>query len=180
MLPEEQDESSVVEAPKKPMIQQMRKDLRDEYNFKGVDQLSIDEVEEAWLSYVLQREMEEMAGNVRFPVYDASAIDESDKWDVIMVIDFSNGGSFLLDPKLAEKYIPDTLELFAAFVYFGLTDQKRTTWQFDGAVYSTIPQMFIDFAQECRLDDSSYRLLRHCVWHTFDSRTGSLTTSLRS
>jgi hypothetical protein len=57
MLPEEQDESSV-EAPKKPMIQQMRKDLRDEYNFNGVDQLSIDEVEEAWLSYVLQREME--------------------------------------------------------------------------------------------------------------------------
>jgi hypothetical protein len=138
-----------------------------------VDQLSIDEVEEAWLSYELQREMEEMASNVRFPVYDASAIDESDKWDVIMEIDFSNGGSFLLDQKLAEEYIPDTLELFAAFVYFGPTDQKRTTWQFDGAVYSAIPQMFIHFAQECRLD-SSYRLLRRCVRHTFDSRTGSL------
>jgi hypothetical protein len=39
-----------------------------------VDQLSIDEVEEAWLSYVLQREIEEMAGNVRFPVYAALAI----------------------------------------------------------------------------------------------------------
>jgi hypothetical protein len=114
-----------------------------------------------------------MAGNVRFPVYDASAIDESDKWDVIMEIDFSNGGSFLFDPKLAEKYIPDTLELFAAFVYFGPTDQKRTTWQFDGAVYSATPQTFIDFAQECRLD-SGYHLLRRCVRHTFDSRTGSL------
>jgi hypothetical protein len=116
MCPEEeqQDESSA-EAPKKPVIQQLRKDLRDEYNFNGVDQLSLGEVEEeAWLSYVLQREMEEMAGNARFPVYNASAIDASDKWDVLMeIVDVSKGGSFLFNPKLPKKYILDTLELFA-------------------------------------------------------------------
>jgi len=37
-----------------------------------------------------------MADNVRFPIYDASAIDDGDKWDVLAEIDFSKGGSFLL------------------------------------------------------------------------------------
>jgi hypothetical protein len=65
------------------------------------------------------------------------------------------GHSFSIQ-KLPVKYIPDTLEWFAAFVYFGQTDQKWTTWQNDGAVYTAmIPQMFIDFAQECQLESSS-------------------------
>lgn len=48
LLPEEEN----VTANQKS-IQQMRKELKDEYNFNGADQLSIDEVEEAWLGYML-------------------------------------------------------------------------------------------------------------------------------
>ena len=88
-------------------------------------------------------------------------------------IDFNNGGSFLLDDKIEDMHLPDILELFAAFVRFGSSEQKHTTWQKDGSVYTAIPQMFIDFAKECRVD-ASYRLLRRCLRHTFDSRTESL------
>mmetsp|Transcript_4844 Transcript_4844/g.7520 ORF Transcript_4844/g.7520 Transcript_4844/m.7520 type:complete len:1097 (-) Transcript_4844:34-3324(-) len=168
--PEEENVSADADSKS---LQQMRKELKDEYNFNGADQLSIDEVEEAWLSYALQREMEEMADKVRFPIYDASAIDNEDKWDVLAEIDFNNGGSFLLDDKIEDMHLPDILELFAAFVRFGSSEQKHTTWQKDGSVYTAIPQMFIDFAKECRVD-ASYRLLRRCLRHTFDSRTESL------
>jgi len=94
-------------------------------------------------------------------------------WDVLAEIDFSAGGSFLLNEDIDDKYLPDILELFAAFVRFGSPEKKHTTWQKDGSVYTAIPQMFIDFAKKCRIDES-YRLLRRCLRHAFDNRTESL------
>ena len=88
----------------------MRKELKDEYNFNGADQLSIDEVEEAWLGYALQRAMEKMTDDVEFPIFNASAIDDGDKWDVLAEIDFSEGGSFLLNEDIDDKHLPDILE----------------------------------------------------------------------
>ena len=48
-------------------------------------------------------------------------------------IDFSEGGSFLLNDDIDDKHLPDILELFAAFVRFGSPEQKHTTWQKDGS-----------------------------------------------
>jgi len=114
-----------------------------------------------------------MTDDVEFPIFNASAIDDGDKWDVLAEIDFSEGGSFLLNEDIDDKHLPDILELFAAFVRFGSPEQKHTTWQKDGSVYTAIPQMFIDFAKKCRIDES-YRLLRRCLRHALDNRTESL------
>lgn len=154
-------------------VSQMREELKKKYNFDDVDQLSIEEVEDAWASHALHREIEELAGKVKFPVCPTSAITSGKYWEKLVDIDFSFGGSFLLDEKIDEKYIPAILDLFASFVAFGSDDTKHTNWQNDGAVYSAMPKMFLDFAKECRLN-LGYRLLRRCIRHAMDTRTESL------
>ncbi len=152
---------------------QMRRELTDKYNFSGADELSVEEVEEAWLSYALQRKIESMADDVPFPIYEAQAIDDGDKWEVKAEIDFTKGASDIFSDNIEDESLPELLELLAAFVRFGSPDQKHTSWQKDGSVYSAIPQMFIDFAKKCRVD-VCYRLLRRCLRHAFDGRTESL------
>ena len=44
------------------------------------------------MGYALQRAMEKMTDDVEFPIFNASAIDDGDKWDVLAEIDFSEGG----------------------------------------------------------------------------------------
>ena len=159
-------------------ISEMRRELLVHYNFSGANKLPVEEVEEAWLGYELQRQFEAMADNVRFPMYPASALKEEDNWEVLLEFDFAEGATFLKNKALKDDFIPDLLDLLAAFVHFDTSGKKHTNWQKDGAVYTAIPQMFIDFAKQCRLD-VCYRLLRRCLRHAFDGRTKALDVSNR-
>lgn len=154
-------------------ISQMREELKNRYNFDHADQLSIDAVEDLYVEYTLHRYLEEIAENVEFPKFPASAIKSGENWKEIGTIDFNFGGAFLLDDNLDEKYLPGILELFASFVKFGSEDKKHTDWKKDGAVYSAMPEMFIKLSNKCRVD-LGYRLLRRCLRHAFDVRTESL------
>ena len=97
-------------------ITQMRDELKRKYNFDKVDQLNIEDVEDVYLSYSLHRHLEVLSEAVEFPKHPASAIKSGECWEEIAEIDFSFGGSFLLNENIVEQRLPAILELFASFV----------------------------------------------------------------
>ena len=154
-------------------VAQMRKELKDKYNFDKVEDLSATEVQEIWDAHSLHHAIEELSDNIEFPLYPSASIETEDKWTELCEVDLSFGGSFIVDPDIDQQYIPGILDLLASFVKFDDSNKKQTTWQKDGPVFAAIPKMFIEFARKCRVD-IGYRMLRRCVRHVFDSRTESL------
>ena len=155
-------------------VSQLREELKYQFKFGAdADKLSIEEVEDAWEAHELQRAMEASAKTVRMPLCPTSAIASGSHWEKLADIDFRFGGSFLLDEKIDEKYLPAILELFASFVLFSPKETKHTKWEKDSSVYDAMPTMFINIAKECRLN-SGYRLLKRCIRHAMDTRTESL------
>ena len=154
-------------------INDMRLELKDKYGFDRVDELTAQEVIDIWEAHALHREIEKLADSFKFPVLPTSSLTASDRWQELCEIDFSLGGSFIINPDIDETHIPAILELMASFVTFYDKGTKHTKWQQDGPVFAAIPKMFIDFANECRVD-IGYRLLRRCLRHAFDSKTESL------
>lgn len=155
-------------------IADMRRELKDKYNFDGVNDLQSDEVEDAYEMMEFLRDYSRHADeSVPFPLYETAEMDGDapTKWEELLEIDFREGGSFLAEPDLNAADIPKVLHLFASLVRF--ESGKKTEWMRDAAVYESLPALFIKFAENSRVD-SGYRLLMRCVRHAFDSRTPPL------
>jgi hypothetical protein len=155
-------------------VKEMRDELRYKYGFENTDKLRVDEIQEAWEAHELHRELEKMVGSVNFPVFPTSAIKSGEYWTHLADIDFSFGGSFLLDPKIDEQHIPGILDLFASLVRFDRDGKKYTDWEKESPVFSVMPEIYIEFASECRAKGIGFRLLKRCLRHAFDSRMKSL------
>ena len=148
----------------------MRDKLKYKYTFTNIDKLRIGDIQNAWESHNLHRELEKMIDSVNFQLLPTSAMKKGNQWAEIARIDFSFGGSFLLDEKIDEQLIPGILELFATFVKYDFDSKKYIDWEKDSSVFSVVPEMFIKFAYECRAKGVGYRLLKSCLRHVFDSR----------
>jgi hypothetical protein len=139
-------------------ILEMCAELKDVFNFDGVDELDSDEVEDAHasLSSVSNYHVDEE--EVRFPLYPSSELDalRKTKWEEFMDIDFKDGAAFLHEPELKTKYVPGLLSLFGALTSF--QPGKEIGWKNQKSLYATLPSIIIHFAADCRID-SGYRLL---------------------
>jgi hypothetical protein len=149
-------------------IIEMRQELAEENNFDGVEQLTYEELEEFYeVKDVIYSRVNEMADAVPFPLYSSNQLDDAVCWDTLLDIDFSDGGSFITDPDLQQKYLPAVLDFFGSLVRF--QSKKRTDHVKDSPIYDSMPEMLIDFAEKSRID-SGFRLLARTVRHSFDSR----------
>ena len=157
-----------------PTVREMRDELKYKYGFTNVDKLRIDEIEDAWESHTLHRELEKMVDSVDFPLFPTSAIKSGEHWTDVASIDFKLGGSFLLDEKIDEQLLPGILELFSTLVKFEMNETKYTDWEKDSPVFSVLPEIYIKFASKCRAKGVGYRLLKRCLRHSFDTRMESL------
>ena len=107
-------------------ISSMRDDLKNKYNFDHANDLTIEEVEDAWEAYAINRDLEQMSESIQFPLLPTSAINSGDKWVDIIKIDFNFGGCFLADSDLDEQHLPALLDLFALLVRFRSPDKMYT------------------------------------------------------
>ena len=64
-------------------VTEMRNELKNEFAFDGVENLSPDEVEDAWKAHSLHRELKELSEQTDFPVYPPSAIKTNEHWNII-------------------------------------------------------------------------------------------------
>lgn len=155
----------------------MRDELKHTYRFDGANDLPVHEVEEVYDCTVQSsRQHEKLSDQVKYPLYPTSELSEPTKWEEIYEIDFSRGGSFIMDPALKE-HVPDLLALFASFVTY--SKEEHTDWVKDPSVYDALPNLIIDFAKNSRVD-SGYRLLERCIRHGHDPKMESLQRHPRS
>lgn len=133
---------------------------------------NIEEVEDAYaMREVVDARIKEQFNGVPFPLHKSSDMDTENHWTAIQDIDLADGGSFISDPDLDPNHLPGILALFASLVTF--QSKKRTDWVKEHAVYDTMPELFISFAEKSRVD-SGYRLLGRTIRHAFDSRITSM------
>ena len=122
-----------------------------------MDELTIEEVEDAYaVREIVNARINEQFNGVPFPLHKSSDMDAENNWTAIQDINLANGGSFISNPDLDPNHLPGILALFASLVTF--ESKKRTDWVKDHAVYDTMPELFISFAEKSRVD-SEYRLL---------------------
>ena len=159
-------------SPSSKTIADMRKELMLD-KFDGAKELSADEVEDAYEIMQHINKYRDMADeSVPYPLYPTTEmINNTEKWEDLVEIDFKGGGSFLAKPDLKQEYIPGVMKLFAELVRFD--PAKKTEWDKDHAVYDSLPDIFIRFAHKSRVD-SGFRLLMRCVRHAFDNKTPPL------
>ena len=81
-------------------INAMRLELRDKYSFDHVDELSVQEVTDIWEAHALHREIEKLANSIKFRLLPTSSLTAGDQWKELCEIDFSLGGSFIIDPDI--------------------------------------------------------------------------------
>ena len=155
------------------IVRETQAELKNDYAWDSVKDLTPDEVEDAWACHELHRQMAGCSEKIEFPLLPASAIKREQHWKVLGDIDFSLGGSFITD--VEDMHIPAVLDLFASFVDFDTSGTKRTDWQSDRRIFDAVPKKFIELASRCR-SNHGYRLLRRMLRHAFDNRTGSLDT----
>jgi hypothetical protein len=93
-------------------------------------------------------------------LYPSKFIDSDDplKWSTVADIDLGEGGSFLLDNNLDPTYLPGILGVLSELVRFEF-EKKRTDNVKDSEVYRCLPEMFINFVENSRLD-SGFRLMQ--------------------
>mmetsp|Transcript_5746 Transcript_5746/g.10888 ORF Transcript_5746/g.10888 Transcript_5746/m.10888 type:complete len:245 (+) Transcript_5746:993-1727(+) len=140
-------------------IDSRRQRLVDDHQFTGANDLDSDEVEDVLELMDFIKEYRAQGEAVPFPVYKTAEMEGSTtKWEEIAEINFADGGAFIADGTIDQKYIPHILEFFAAIVTFSLPDEKHTMWKIDSAIYDALPKLLIDFAAKVRVD-SGYRLL---------------------
>jgi len=101
-------------------ILEMCAELKDLFNFDGVDELNSDEVEDAYTSLLSVSNYHLDEEEVRFPLYPLSELDAPLKteWEELMDIDFKDGAAFLHEPELKMDYVPGLLSLFGALTSF--------------------------------------------------------------
>ena len=80
------------------------------------------------------------------------------------------GGKFVAQESL-KKHLSSVIKCVANFVDFGDGSNRYTT--FDSDVYKVLPKIFVDIANNSRID-SGYRLLMRCVRHAVDSKSNKI------
>ena len=149
----------------------MRKELKDIYRFDGADELQHDEVEDVYECAVEEIGYHnELQSSVKYPLHPTSELENPTHWKEIYELNFSNGGTFITDQTL-KQHVPGILNLFASFVKY--ETKKYTSHVKDSDVYDALPKMFIEFAENSRID-SGYRLLERCVRHGHDPKMQSI------
>ena len=146
-------------------IAEMRRELKDQFNFDHVDQLKLDEVEEAYEKMEFVRAYKNREEQVPFPVYCSSHIDHPSQWSTIADVELQYGAAFLSHPDITTDYIPGILNLFGSLVTYESTNQSG--WM--KKISDTMPAVLVKFASSCRLG-CGYRLLMRCARHAFDSK----------
>ena len=109
------------------------------WNFDRVEDLSIEEIEDAWEAYAVCRDFENTSSQIKFPVLPSCVIDDGSEWEEILNIDLKFGGSFLLSDDISSEQSPTILHLFATMVHFDLKGKRYTAWKADGPVHQAIP-----------------------------------------
>ena len=156
-------------------VSRMRQKLKDRYQWsaKGADQMSPDEVEDAYDKVMLaEASVQRMSQDVKYPLYASSELDRPTKWVTLATIDLSHGGAFIKNEKL-KPHVPAVLEYFAALVKYDGDDVKRTSWKKDRALHSVLPSMILDFAANSRVDDG-HHMHERCLRHGCDPRMKSM------
>ena len=101
--------------------------MANNYNFDGVDGLTIEEVEDAYaVREVVNARINEQLDRVPFPLHKSSDMDSGKHWTTILDIDLADGGSFISDPDLDPNHLPGILALFSSLVTF--ESKTRTDW----------------------------------------------------
>ena len=108
----------------------------------------MNEVDEAWESHGLHRELKTACEQIQLPELSSSAIRSGEHWTKIGRIDFRQGGSFI--NSLDDEHIPAVLDLLAAFVKLESPNKKHTDWKKEKAVFTAVLSMFINCALKCR------------------------------
>jgi hypothetical protein len=148
-------------------ISEMRTVLMEQFNYPGVNELSMTDVEEVYDSCMLSVvNHEHLLSGVKYPLYPTKDIENQSKWSKLHTMQFKDGGSFVNNIELTE-HLPALLKLFSSFVKY--ERKKQTCWVKDPTVYDALPAMIINIAQHSRID-SGYRLLARCVRHGHDPK----------
>ena len=153
-------------------IAEMRNLLKHRYRFDDVQDLSFDEVEDAYDNAVLAHTNHHQNHVIKYPIYPTTELEEenSSVWNRLFDIDFCNGGAFVSDPNIKD-HLPGLLKLLSSCVTYN--KKKHTDWTKDPKVYDALPWNIIKFAKNSRVD-SGYRLLERCVRHGHDPRMPSM------
>jgi hypothetical protein len=146
-------------------IAEMHLELKDQFNFDHVDQLKLDEVEEAYDKMEFVRSYKNRDDQVPFSVYCSSQIDHTTQWSIITDVELQYGAAFLSQPEIRSDHIPGILQLFGSLVTYDTTAQSG--WM--KKISDAMPAVIVNFASSCRLG-CGYRLLARCARHAFDSR----------
>ena len=102
-------------------------------------------------------------------ICDSDVLNEKDGHG-IKLMDFSlqeEGGKFIAHNEI-RNYLSGVIKCVSNFVKFG--DGRNRFTDFDSVVYKLVPEMFIDIANNSRID-SGYRLLMRSVRHAMDSKS---------
>ena len=149
-------------------VNMMREQLAEKYDVDNVDELTMDEVEELYAMCEIERERSNNSHSaVTFPLHPSQEIDNPEHWTTILKVNLACGGVFLADPELDPTYIPGILTFMSSLVYFkacAQTDDSKTP-----PIFHSIPALFIDFANNSRVD-SGYRILSRMIRHALDSK----------
>ena len=76
------------------------------------------------------------------------------------------GGKFIAHESL-KQHLSSVIKCVSNFVDFGDGSNRYTS--FDSDVYKVLPKMYVEIANNSRID-SGYRLLMRCVRHAVDSK----------
>lgn len=143
----------------------MRRELKEQFNFDHVDELQLDDVEEAYDKMEFIRAYKSRDERVPFPVYCSTQLDHPTQWTIISDVELQYGAAFLSQRDITTQHIPGILRLFGSLVTYETS--KQSGWM--KKISETMPAVLVRFASSSRLG-CGYRLLARCARHTFDSR----------
>ena len=76
------------------------------WNFDHVEDLIIEEIQDAWDAYAICRDFERTATQVKFPVLPSRVIDDGSEWIEVSNVDSKFGQSFLLSNDISSEKLP--------------------------------------------------------------------------
>ena len=148
----------------------MRKELKKN-GWECGDNASPHIVEEIYDHYVSKKSVDRFRDiHVKFPVLNPNQF--SNGINSLFSFEVKDGGRFISDKRLDNKYLPGLVDIFASLVLF---DNKKYT-TFDSPVYEAIPTLLVDFAYNSR-EGAGYRLLRRCLRHSMDPKGSQVLNS---
>ena len=111
--------------------------------------------------------------HVKFPVLNPNQF--SNGANSLFSLEVKNGGRFISDKRLDNKYLPGLVDICASLILF---DNKKYT-SFDSPVYEVyeaIPTLLVNFVYNSR-EGEGYRLLRRCLRHSMDPKGSQVLNS---